>query len=699
MTYKELYNIRSENIRKKKYVRIHWSEYDYSGLSSILYRIRNGRGTNDKYNDVIIMADTETSKKKNSDHNHVVAWTISIRAFNYNICTLYGSRPSSMMTCFEFILNSMSGDKTVIYFHNLSYDYMFLRKFLFEQFGYPSKQLNTKPHYPILLEFENGLVIKDSLILAQRSLDKWAKDLNVEHQKAVGKWDYNKFRNQNEQFTDDELEYIEHDTLAGIECLQKTMDNLNKNIISMPYTATGIPREESRKRGKENNAKNKFNRQAPDYNQYRKLEKIYHGGYTHANRWYVDYTISESTAGFGAVECYDFASSYPYTMLTEKMPAERFTAIDNCEVDFICKHSNNYAFIFKLLLLDVELKDLQWAMPALQFSKCVKTINPILDNGRILQASYVEIYLNELDLLVINEQYRWNKALCIEVEVAEKDYLPRWFTDYIFECFTAKTMLKGGDPVAYAIAKAKVNSLYGLTVQKCIRDNMIEDFTTGEYIVPVEDPEEIYDKYLKNYNSILPYTWGCWVTSAAFYNLFQLGKCCDLWLYSDTDSCYGIGWDKVKVKEYNENCKKRLIANGYGAVNFNNREYWLGIAEHEGLNDEYSEFRMMGAKRYCGRCKADGELHITVAGVPKKTGAKCLKNDINNFTKGFIFDGKTTGKLTHSHIYVDDIYIDEAGNETGDSINLTACDYLLDGIVITDFESLFSEEVEVQIYE
>lgn len=692
MTYNELYNLRSA--QAPAYELIHWSEYDYSKLNIIMYKRRSGRGQNTSYNDVIIMADTETSKKQNSDHNHIVAWTISIRAFNRNFCTLYGHRPSSMITCFEFIINSMSAEHTVIYFHNFAYDYVFLRKFLYDKFGYPIKQLNTKSHYPILLEFENGIIFKDSLILAQRSLEKWADDLEVEHRKASGKWDYNKLRNQNdEEFSIDELLYIEHDTLAGVECIQKTLDNLNKNIITIPYTATGIPREEVRKRGKENGAKNTFNHQAPDYDQYRKLEAIYHGGYTHANRWMVDYTITD------IVKCFDFASSYPFTMLTEKMPCERFMSIDNCNIEYILAHSENYAWMFKLILQDVELKELQYPMPALQFSKCVKVINPILDNGRILQANYVEIYLNELDLSVIASQYKYKNALCIDVEVAEKDYLPRWFTDYIFECFEAKTQLKGGDPVAYAIAKAKVNSLYGLTVQKCIRDNLIEDFATGLYAPVEEDPEELYNNYLKNYNSILPYSIGCWVTSAAFRNLFELGKCCETWVYSDTDSCYGINWDIAAVNAYNEKCKKRLTANGYGPVVFKGREYWLGVAESEGTKDEYTEFRVLGAKRYCGRSRADGALHITVAGVPKKNGAKCLKDDINNFTKGFIFDGKTTGKLTHSYIYIDDIYIDENGNETGDSINLTECDYLLDGIVITDFESLFEEEVEIQIYD
>ena len=69
-------------------------------------------------------------------------------------------------------------------------------------------------------------------------------------------------------------------------------------------------------------------------------------------------------------------------------------------------------------------------------------------------------------------------------------------------------------------------------------------------------------------------------------------------------------------------------------------------------------------------------MKITVAGVPKK-GAQSLKNNLNNFKDGFIFDGITSGKKQHSHLCVDEIYEDASGNETGDSIDLTPCDYLV----------------------
>lgn len=232
-----------------------------------------------------------------------------------------------------------------------------------------------------------------------------------------------------------------------------------------------------------------------------------------------------------------------------------------------------------------------------------------------------------------------------------------------------------------------------MMVQKPCKEDIKEDYQTGEYDVSNGNYEELYDKYLKNRNSILNYAWGVYVTSYAFYNLFQLGACCGLWLYSDTDSCYGKDWDMEKVKAYNEDCKEKLKANGYGAVMRDNKEYWLGVVDIE----KHDQFITMGAKRYCVR---DGDqLKITVAGVPKKTGALCLNDDIENFKEGLVFSGTVTGKQTHTYFFTDDIHIDDQGNEVGDSIDLSPCDYLLSSVNKVDWESLFNEEIEVQIYE
>lgn len=724
--------------------------FDYSLLRDIRYIKRSGRSkTSDTYNDVIIMIDTETSKEtpKTVCKNYVVAWTLSMRAYGQNLVTLYGTRPSELVTCINNIIMNMRGDNTIIFVHNLSYDWVFLRKFFMQAWGTPEHQLNTKPHYPIFITFANGVMLRDSLILAQRSLDKWAKDLNVEHQKAVGAWVYDEIRQQGNRFTPDEKTYIEHDTLAGVECIDKTMHVLNKKIYSLPYTATGIPREEVRKRAKSNRGLDLFKKCVCDYDTQKFMEDVFHGGYTHNNRHYCERVVR------GNVDAYDEASAYPYVMCAYKFPMSKFYDTDPASPEWILNNAIKYAYIFTLILIKPRLKNDRISMPALQKSKGIKMINAVDDNGRILCAEYFEIRLNEIDLGVIMQQYDYDKAICIDVKYAIKDYLPRWFTDYVYQCFVDKTQLKGGDPVQYSIAKAKLNSLYGMCVQRPVKLIIEENYQTGDYSIDSKNirfktgkdklkpvgfikkrhtgykrrrfnaETELYKKYVNSYNSVLPYQWGVWVTSLAFANLFEIGSYAGTWIYSDTDSCYGVEWDKEGIAAYNERCKLWLCERGYGAVEHNGREYWLGVCE---LDGQYKEFVSVGAKRYAVRkrevkfkiknrfiktaeCrKHNKKLHplrdlrstlkITVAGVPK-SGVLCLNNDIRKFKKDLIFDGETTGKMQHTYFYEDDIYIDQNGNERGDSIDLSPTTYILDSVSSPDWEKIWEEEISIQVYD
>ena len=705
MTKKELYIRRQrELLIRHNYSMSYWSYYDYSVFDKIMYYSRKGKKnketTKGSYNDVIIMLDTETSKERPGEvcPNYIVAWSISVRAFDMNLVTLWGQKPSDCIRCINKMIMAMHGDKTVIYIHNMSYDWVFLRKFMMASWGTPSHQLNVKSHYPIYIEFGNGIILKDSLILAQRKLEKWADDLEVEHRKAVGLWDYDKIRHQTgDVLNAAELSYIEHDTLAGVECIQKTMDVLGKTICNMPFTATGIPREIVQKIGIKNRAHDAFLRMVPDYDTQMKLEKVFHGGYVHLNRHFIGRIVKPPVYGYTIPN--DFASSYPFTMLAYKFPMEKFFDYGHCTPEEILDNSEDYAFIFKLIMIKPRLKDDFIPMPALQESKLEKVIHPVTDNGRILCAEYAEIYINEIDLQVIYEQYETapKGIYCVEVQAAAKEYLPKWFTDYIYQCFVDKTKLKGGDPVQYSIAKAKLNSLYGMCVQKPIKETLEENYLTGEYSIPEDsDPKEIYEIYKNKFTSVLPYFWGVWVTSFAFRNLFRLGSVYETWLYSDTDSCYGLNPDEKKIEEYNNECIRLIKDRGYGPVEHEGRLYHLGVAEPEKV---CSEFVSVGSKRYATRLLDSGEIKITVAGVPKKKGAKCLKDDLKNFHAGFIFSGKDTGKLMHTYFQSDDITIDENGNERADSIDLSPCDYKLDSVRFVDWEKIFEEEIEVQVYD
>ena len=175
MNYKDLESVRKGWIERHwQYKMMRWNEFDYSILSNVIYKKKTGKGKNGTYNDVIMMADTETSKPHDYEEldefgnpepheNHVCCWSISIRFFHMNIVTLYGARPSEFCLMLRNIRTWLQGDDIYLYFHNLSYDHMFLRQFLYKEFGAPTKSLVTKPHYPVTLRFNNGYVIKDNI--------------------------------------------------------------------------------------------------------------------------------------------------------------------------------------------------------------------------------------------------------------------------------------------------------------------------------------------------------------------------------------------------------------------------------------------------------------------------------------------------------------------------------------------------------
>lgn len=715
-------SINLQEINRANYLKDNWhykryffKDFNYNILQNAIVRKFNSWG-NETYNDLTMMIDTETSKKRKDVYiertihhvngkdeviteyqpcdNHVVIWTLSIRLFDIDICTLYGRKPSELIECINNILKVLKGKYTLFYVHNLTYDYTFLRKFFFREYGYPIEQLNVKSHYPIQIKFENGLILKDSLILAQRKLEKWAEDLDAPAKKQTGKWDYEKLRNQDSDISEDELTYAEFDTLSGTQCIDILKKQLGKKLGNMPYTATGILRDELKKLATENKAKVLFNKIVPDFETYMFLVSMFHGGYVHGNKEYLESNLLKDVQG------YDFASSYIFCLLCCKYPITKFKELKKqIDFDYIERNSEDHAFMFRIRLANVRLKDPDFPMPVLQFSKC-KTINDVTDNGRIIAAQFLETQTNEIDLKLIRKYYDFDEKYSTiwDVKVAKKGYLPDWFRNHLYKLFIDKTKLKGTG-ILYGIQKGKLNAGYGLSVQRMDKMMFLEVFEdiieTNEKGVEVEyhdgmykldnsiPPEEVYLKNIKKRSVFLPYQWGVWTTSYALEHLFELGSCCKLWLYSDTDSVYGIGWNKKLVKKLNYKYRKMNEKAGFKAVSHKGKDYWLGVAETS-LGDKYSEFKYMGAKRYCGRCKKDNKLHITVAGVPK-SAADQLNDDIKNFKLNFVFDGTKSGKKTHNYLYVDDIYIDEFGNETADSVDLSPCDYKLD---VVEYHSL-----------
>lgn len=618
---------------------VYFKNFNYMSLFNGDFIRRSNAGHMLQVYEKIITVDTETFVFDKKDIGYITDWSITIE----NECCIYGNHVSDLVDTIDRIADTLHADKDHLvrfYVHNFPYDYMFLRNHMIQKWGEPDRSLAAKTHRYIFMDWTSfGIEFRDSEILTQRSLERLCQDMGTT-EKAVGTWNYKKFRTPDSERSELEIKYVCIDTISLCKALRKYISDRGYTVANVPLTNTGFIRNRARAESrKDKKWRNHFLSMQLDLRQYKQLLEAYHGGYVHANRYYINRIITKP------MQCYDFGSSYPSVICYKKYPMSNFTYTDALTLQDILDLKEDYAFCGYLRLTNVHLKK-ECPMPPMSFHKAKVCVFPEadarsqkslyaenLDNGKIVNAEIVIYPFTDPDLKAILESYDYDSADVASVMRAKKDYLPEWLINYVMTLYFNKSTLKHSDPVLYAISKGELNGIYGMMVQRIIQQICEEDFDTATWMsdIPEEKEQEILDKFYKSRNSFLPFQWGCWVTAYAQENLYKLGSCCNIWMYSDTDSVKGYDWDMVKLKAYNDEIIQISNERGVGLVEYKGEQFRLGIADFDG---EYSEFITNGSKRYCYR---DSEgLHITVAGVPKD-GVYCLNDDITNFKKGFIF--------------------------------------------------------------
>ena len=654
-----------------------WKKLEHGFISNG----KRGKGLLYYYKPIVTL-DTETSNY--NDVTFITDISITVEG----LATYYCHTITELFVFLDRLQNHFSdtqNKRMIIYVHNLSYDYVFLRNRLIENYGYPINSLAVKTHKYVSMDF-GFYEFRDSYILTQKSLAKLTADEEVEIEKAVGFWDYSKLRSPHSFRSDKEKFYVNVDTISLCLALRSVMNSRKVNTGNCPLTSTGFIRNEARRRSRiireGKKWRNKFQELSLSFEDYCFLEKVFHGGYTHANRYYIGEILYN-------LKSFDFASSYPSVLLYKKFPMTPFKR-GNFTIKQILETMENYAYFGTLVMKNVRFKTDE-AMPSIAKAKCeIISKDAIIDNGRVISADMIVIPFSDPDLDIYLQYYDYDYANIKDVRYAKKDYLPDWFREFVQELYFNKCTLKEEDPTNYAISKSYINAMYGMLAQKIMREIIEEKYEDCEWET-TNQTEEDFAKYYSNRNSFLPYQWAIWVTAYAQHNLFKLGKCCKEWVYSDTDSCKGFDWDLDAVNRYNAEIKKTAEKVGFGIVNYDGKEFIIGQAEDETDKHIITEFKTLGCKRYCYRQtdkKGKDRLHLTVAGVPKIAVAE-LKNDINNFGKGFIFHGilednedyKGSNKMRPEyHINNDIKYIDILGEkvEVGSFINLKYVDYILD---------------------
>lgn len=611
--------------------------------------------------------------------------------FSINDKVYYG-RTWEELKDFWNILDEYIPQKKIVFVHNLSYEFQFLRS----QFDFKDVFARTKRKVMKATLSYYNIEFHCTLMMSNISLDKLADTFKLPVKKLVGNLNYDIIRVPITKLTDKEMSYCENDCLVIYYYIKMELQEFIR-VDKIPITSTGKVRRELQQLAYKNINYRRKMRKAINTNPhiYNLLVECFQGGYTHANWIYADEVLNN-------VDSYDFTSSYPYVMTCFKFPMSEFVE-DN--IKSVSDMFRLYAYILVVKFTNLKCKYYNNFISA---SKCRYIKGGKYDNGRIMEANEIEIVLTDIDFKFILETYNCEYEI-LESYSALYGYLPKMLINFILDKYVSKTKLKNveSEEVNYQRVKALFNSIYGMTVTNTIRNDVSYDNIKGwsEEVLTNEKIIELLEEQRKK--GFLSFSTGVWVTAWARYNLLSNLIKLDIYeVYADTDSLKLIdGYDKKIIDDYNNDVIERIKyvskileipIEKYSPKDIKGKNHLLGVFDCEtkkGDKYTYEEFITQGAKKYA--VKQHSELKITVAGVPKEKGANCL-NDLKDFKDNLVFKSSITDKQTL--IYLDEQYENELIDYQGNKyINkdktgccLIPCSYVLGKAL--EYANLISDE-------
>lgn len=605
-----------------------------------------------KYLPLICAFDIETTTLQDKKQAFMYHWQFQLDRY----VTITGRTWEEFVDLIAKIIGAVEDNTLVVYVHNLSYEFQFISDP--EIYDFTADEVFAMDERSILkCSIGRQIEFRCSYRLFNAGLGHVTrKEFNVKHKKLDGDdYDYNKIRYPWSNLTDQELEYCYNDVRGLVEAVYALMDHYHDNIYTIPLTSTGYPRRDCKKvlYGMHAAVKDMI----PNYEIYKMLRKAFRGGDTHASRHWAGVILSD-------VNSADRSSSYPDVNVNCRYPVSSWHEVDpaNLSMDYIIDliGRRGKACLMECEIFNLDLKDPDWPAPYLTIDKTEEIIwpsylddpRPCRDNGRILRADHVKIYITDIDLRIILQTYTgyivFNKCY-----YAAYGNLPRRFIEVINGYYRAKTSLKGlPDPdgsigVMYRQAKAKNNGIYGMEATDPIKPELIYDGVN--VTMPLLDDATVgrlYEEYTKK--AWIPYQWGVWTTALARYELFKgmqaiakdttedgLPGSWDI-IYWDTDSLKYVGNHDEALRKLNLSYIKRSRSNRGYAADPSGEEHFLGVFEKE---DTYKRFITWGAKKYAYEYE-DGIPHVTIAGVNKSIGAEELreKGGLEVLKAGFVFE-------------------------------------------------------------
>ena len=563
--------------------------------------------------------------------------------FSINQDVYYGRTWSE----FKLFLNRLEANddtRKIVFVHNLGFEFQAIWSVLRIK-----SVMSRKQRKLITCQLEDyNIELRCTLMLSHLKLEYLPDVYNLPVRKKVGDLDYNKLRTPITPLTDTELGYCEFDCLVTYWYIKAELETYVR-VDKLPVTSTGKVRKQLQRLvlsnfSYVNKVRKQINTEPEVYNM---LVDAFAGGYTHANYIYADDVLKN-------VDSYDETSAYPYVLVTCKFPSTEFK---KCYIKKVEDFLPSMAYLLTVKITNLKSK---YFNNFISTSKCTEIKGyPNYDNGRIISAKEITITLTDIDLKFILDTYDYESYEILDCYYSIYNYLPIEYVNFILDKYILKTKLKNveGKEIEYNREKQAYNSLYGMTVTNTIR-NEVEFVNHDEWIEKEITNDEISEKlYKAKKRGFLNFAWGVWCTAYARDNLLRRVIELDEYVtYCDTDSIKLVqGYDKSVFENYNKTVEEKIRKvcadrnidfERYAPSDIKGNPHLLGVFECEtgkGRSVTYDEFITQGAKKYA--YKVDGEIHVTVSGVPKSGGAKCL-NSLDEFRDDLVFDFEHTNKLT-----------------------------------------------------
>lgn len=614
--------------------------------------------------DVITAFDIEATRLPDIEQAVMYIWQFQLG----QDITIIGRTWIDFHIFIEKVKERLKGRKLIVYVHNLSYEFQFLKGV----FDFKPEDVFILDDRKILkCMIGDDIEMRCSYMLTNLSLDKLLKKYNVENKKLTGQFDYAKMRFPWTELDETEMAYCINDVKGLVQALMIQMKTDGDDLKTVPLTSTGYVRRDTRKAMKQFNFK-ELHEMLPDVTVYKLLREAFRGGDTLSNRWNTDEIIEN-------VKSVDIVSSYPTSLVIDRYPMTRFYREETKSFKYLLK-TRSHALLFQVAFINLNVKDPSEGHLYLSRDKCREVLSPTYVNGRVLSADYLETTITDVDWEIINRRYKYDDYVIIQLFSSRYRKLPEMLREVIMNYYRNKTILKGSqegtdDYLFYMKNKELLNACYGMMAQDPAKDDI--KLINGEYVREDRPISELLKDYYKT--AFLSYAWGVWCTAWSRKRLADGIDCITKhgaepinFVYSDTDSIKYVG--EPDIDELNNELIREALNNDAFAYDRNGEVHFMGVFEDEGYRLP-NRFKTMGAKKYVLE-DSDKNLHITIAGVNKAKGGKEL-GTIDNFKEGFIFrEAGGTESVYNDNVDMD-IQIDGNSLHISDNLVIRDSEYTL----------------------